>query len=74
MNNSYQNKEGQKVTKTFIVADKVSFVPRFEKSEKGTATPASTAKPSAPKKIAANVDEDEVSTGGEGNEGDDIPF
>jgi single-strand DNA-binding protein len=71
---SYQNKEGQKVTKTFIVADKVSFVPRFEKSEKTTASAPSSAKAPAPKKIAANVDEEEPSTGGEGEEGDDIPF
>jgi single-strand DNA-binding protein len=71
---SYQNKDGQKVTKTFIVADKVSFVPRFEKSDKGVPATQSTAKSPAPKKVVASVDEGETSTGGEGEEGDDIPF
>lgn len=71
---SYQNKDGQKVTKTFIVADKVSFVPRFEKSDKAESAASPTAKPSAPKKVAASVDEGETSTGGEGEESDDIPF
>ena len=67
---SYQNKEGQKVTKTIIVADKVSFVPRFEKSEKTD----SSAKAPAPKKVTANINEEEPSTGSEGEEADDIPF
>lgn len=71
---SYQNKDGQKVTKTFIVADKVSFVPRFEKSDKGAPATQPTAKSPATKKVVASVDEGETSTGGEGEEGDDIPF
>lgn len=66
---TYENKEGKKTTKTFIVADRVNFVPRFEKSEKTEGSPAPK---TAPKKVAATVEEEEPATGGE--EGDDIPF
>lgn len=67
---SYENKEGKKTTKTFIVADRVNFVPRFEKSEKTEGSPAPK---TAPKKVAATVEEEEPTTGGEDG-GDDIPF
>ena len=69
---TYENKEGKKTTKTFIIADRVNFVPRFEKSEKSEKTEGSPAPKTAPKKVAATVEEEESETGGE--EGDDIPF
>ena len=69
---TYENKEGKKTTKTFIVADRVNFVPRFEKSEKTESAPVKKEKAVAPKKIAATVEEEEPATGGE--DGDDIPF
>ena len=69
---TYENKEGKKTTKTFIVADRVNFVPRFEKSEKTESSPTQKEKKVAPKKVAATVEEEEPGTGGE--EGDDIPF
>jgi single-strand DNA-binding protein len=68
---TYENKEGKKTTKTFIVADRVNFVPRFEKSENSSYT-GTKEKTAAPKKVVATVDEDQPATGGE--EGDDIPF
>jgi len=69
---TYENKEGKKTTKTFIVADRVNFVPRFEKSEKSESYSGTKEKTAAPKKTVAAVDEDQPATGGE--EGDDIPF
>lgn len=69
---TYENKEGKKTTKTFIIADRVNFVPRFEKSEKSEKTEGSPVPKTAPKKVAATVEEEEPATGGE--EGDDIPF
>jgi single-strand DNA-binding protein len=69
---TYENKEGKKTTKTFIVADRVNFVPRFEKSEKSESYAGTKEKTVAPKKVAATVEEEQTSTSGE--EGDDIPF
>lgn len=73
---SYDNKEGKKVTKTFIVADRVSFVPRFEKSDGSSSSPTQGQKKPIidfKKKVAAPA-ADESEIGGQGEEGDDIPF
>ena len=55
---SYQNKENQKVTKIFIVAQKVTFVPRFEKSDKTDASPAVKAKAVETNNDSSNSEED----------------
>lgn len=66
---SYTNKEGQKVSKIFITADRVNFVPRFEKLSSED-KPATSKKEAAPQKQAVAASEggsDEVG-------GEDIPF
>lgn len=70
---SYENKEGKKVTKMFIVADRVTFVPRFEKSESSNSAPAKGGNEPIVKQAPAPVS-DESQAGGEGEESDDIPF
>lgn len=55
---TYQNKENQKVTKIFIVAQKVTFVPRFEKSDKTDASPAVKAKAVETNNDSSNSEED----------------
>lgn len=78
---SYENKDGQKVNKIFITADRVNFVPRFAQSssESKPSSPeqakAKTKTESAPKQKAQKVtvpEEGEESSNDEG--GDDIPF
>jgi single stranded DNA-binding protein len=78
---SYENKDGQKVNKIFITADRVNFVPRFAQSssESKPASPeqakAKAKTESAPKQKAQKVtvpEEGEESSNDEG--GDDIPF
>lgn len=69
---TYENKEGKKTTKTFIIADRVNFVPRFEKSEKSESYSPAKGNATATKKEAATArEEDSPNVGGEG---DDIPF
>jgi single stranded DNA-binding protein len=69
---TYENKEGKKTTKTFIIADRVNFVPRFEKSEKNESYSTAKGNATAPKKEAVTAhEEDSPNVGGEG---DDIPF
>lgn len=55
---TYQNKENQKVTKIFIVAQKVTFVPRFEKSDKTDTNPAVKAKAVETNNDSSNSEED----------------
>lgn len=65
---SYTDKEGKKVTKMVIVADRVNFVPRFEKTSSGSEAKAPTkgenppAQKSTPEDVSGETD------------GDDIPF
>lgn len=67
---SYTNKEGQKVSKTSIVADRVTFAFKNEKTGgEQTDTKASPAKAS-PKPATQEVDEPVVVQGDD----DDIPF
>lgn len=69
---TYENKEGKKTTKTFIIADRVNFVPRFEKSEKSESYSIAKGNAAAPKKeVSTAHEEDSPNVGGEG---DDIPF
>ena len=65
---SYTDKEGKKVTKIVIVADRVNFVPRFEKLNAESA-PAKTAK------TESKPVQQEVAAQGSDESGDeDIPF
>jgi single-strand DNA-binding protein len=74
VSDSYENKEGKKVTKTFIIADRVNFVPRFEKSENSNSAPSQGNSRPAPTKKDPQTVEEPATAGGEGEEGDDIPF
>jgi single-strand DNA-binding protein len=69
---SYTDKEGKKVMKTFIVADRVNFVPKFEKLTSNSESSKATKPESKPVENKSQNDEVE-SVGAVGDE-DDIPF
>lgn len=68
---SYTDKEGKKVTKIVIVADRVNFVPRFEKMTANVETPKTSKSETKP---ASNKTSDEVGPLSDVADDDDIPF
>jgi single-strand DNA-binding protein len=67
---SYTNKEGQKITKLSITADRVTFAFRSEKSGSEVAIPAASSKNKAP----APQKQEEVAASGSEEGDEDIPF
>lgn len=68
---SYTDKEGKKVMKTFIVADRVNFVPKFEKSTSNSESSKASSPAKASSSSSAPVASEPVLV--QGDE-DDIPF
>jgi single-strand DNA-binding protein len=69
---SYTDKEGKKVMKTFIVADRVNFVPKFEKLTSNSESSKATKPESKP--VENKSQNDEVESAGAVGDEDDIPF
>jgi single-strand DNA-binding protein len=69
---SYTDKEGKKVMKTFIVADRVNFVPKFEKLTSNSESSKATKPESKP--VENKSQNDEVESAGTVGDEDDIPF
>lgn len=69
---SYTDKEGKKVVKTFIVADRVNFVPKFEKLTANSES-SKAAKPES-KPVQNKSQNDEVESAGTVGDDEDIPF
>jgi|694.fasta_scaffold55046_2 single-strand DNA-binding protein len=69
---SYTDKEGKKVMKTFIVADRVNFVPKFEKLTSNSES-SKASKPES-KPVENKSQNDEVESAGAVGDEDDIPF
>lgn len=66
---NYENKDGVKVSKIFITADRVNFLPRFEKTNKEVSETESQESP-APQKTSKSKPQDSSPVGAD----DDIPF
>jgi single stranded DNA-binding protein len=69
---SYTDKEGKKVVKTLIVADRVNFVPKFEKLTANSES-SKAAKPES-KPVQNKSQNDEVESAGTVGDDEDIPF
>jgi single-strand DNA-binding protein len=69
---SYTDKEGKKVMKTFIVADRVNFVPKFEKLTSNSES-SKASKPES-KPVENKSQNYEVESAGAVGDEDDIPF
>lgn len=69
---SYTDKEGKKVVKTFIVADRVNFVPKFEKLTANSESSKATKPESKP--VQNKSQNDEVESAGTVGDDEDIPF
>ena len=66
---NYENKDGVKVSKIFITADRVNFLPRFEKTNKEVSETENQESP-APQKTSKSNPKDSSPVGAD----DDIPF
>ena len=66
---NYENKDGVKVSKIFITADRVNFLPRFEKTNKEVSETENQESP-APQKTSKSKPQDSSPVGAD----DEIPF